>query len=257
MNIVVCYKWVLDEADIQVSQDGSLDIGRANSKISDYDRNALQAALQAAPEGDEVVALTYGAPAVQKSLKDVLSRGPSQAYWVGDESAQAADGAATAKVLAAAVRKIGQTRLVVCAEGASDTYAHEVGSRIGALLDLPVVSNVQSFSIDGDTLRAKRMLGNCVETIQVELPAVVTVLPIAADAPIPGLKMVLAAAKKPSTPLSLADLGLSPQDLAPKTTVLRLNGFTMSRKNQVIGPDEPAAQVNKLMEQLVREGVLA
>ncbi len=256
MNIVVCYKWVLDEADIQVGSDGSLDTSRANSKISDYDRNALQAALQAAPAGDQVAALTYGAPAVQKSLKDVLSRGPAQAYWIGDESAATADGAATAKVLAAAVGKIGQTRLVVCAEGASDTYAHEVGPRLGALLDLPVVSNVMGFSINGNTLEARRMLGESVETVQVELPAVVTVLSVAAEAPIPGLKMVLAAAKKPTTALTLAELGLSAPDLVPKSATRRVQGFTMSRKNCIIGPDDPAEQVSKLMEELAKEGVL-
>ncbi len=256
MNIVVCYKWVLDEADIQVSPDGALDTARAASKISDYDRNALQAALQLAGPADQVIALTYGTPAVQKSLKDVLSRGPAQACWVGDDTARTADGGATAKVLAAALRKIGGTHLVVCAEGASDTYAHEIGPRLGALLDLPVVSNALELAITGNTLRATRLLGESLQIVEVDLPAVVTVLPAAAAAPIPGLKAVLAASKKPTVQLTLAELGLSAGDLAPQTDLLRLEGFVMSRKNQVIGPDEPAVQVRKLLAALAQEGVL-
>ena len=57
MKIIACYKWVLDEADLVVNPDLSINTSRAAFKISDYDRNAIQVALEAA-EGDEVVALT-------------------------------------------------------------------------------------------------------------------------------------------------------------------------------------------------------
>lgn len=257
MNVIVCYKWVLDEADVQIRPDHSVDFGRAKSKISDYDRNAIEAAMQCAGAGDTVVALTYGTTTVQKSVKDVLSRGPAQACYVSDESARTADGAATAKVLAAAIRKIGAVKLVVCAEGASDTYAHEVGPRIGVLLGLPVVSNASALTIDGDLLTATRVLNDAVETVRVALPAVVTVLPQAAAAPIPGLKAVLAAGKKPVKELTLAGLGLQAAGLAPKNAVTCDQGYAMSRKNVIFKEGEVADQVRQLVDSLVKEGVLA
>ncbi len=255
-KIVVCYKWVLDEADIQIRPDQSLDTSRAKSKISEYDRNAIQAALEAASDADEVVSLTFGTGEAHKSLKDALSRGPAQGYLVCDDDALETDGAGTAKVLAEAIRKIGDTKLVFCAEGASDTYAHEVGPRLGVLLDMPVVSNVSSLSVDGDTLTATRILEGSTETVQVTLPAVVTVLPVAAAAPIPGLKMVLAASKKPTTEFSLEDLGFDAGQLDAKTEVASLVGYTMDRKNILIDSGDPTEKVEKLLAYLEQEGVL-
>jgi electron transfer flavoprotein beta subunit len=257
MNVIACYKWVLDEADLVINDDLSVNTSRAAGKISEYDRNALQAGVEAAAEGDEVVALTYGTADAQKSLKDALSRGPSRVVCVKDPSASAADGAGTAKVLAAAIQKIGGAKLVICAEGASDTYSHEVGPRLGILLNLPVISNVDHFSIDGSLLTATRVLDEQIETVQVELPAVITILPEAAPAPIPSLKMVLGAAKKPVNEFSLAELGLSQESLTPKTKLLDMRGFAMNRKNIVFAQGSPAELVNQLVGSLVREGVLA
>ena len=67
------YKWVLDEADLVVNPDLSINTSRAGHKISDYDRNAIQVAIEAAGEGDEVVALTY-AGAVSYTHLDVYKR---------------------------------------------------------------------------------------------------------------------------------------------------------------------------------------
>ena len=257
MKIIACYKWVLDEADLVVNPDLSINTSRAGHKISDYDRNAIQVAIEAAGEGDEVVALTYAGAEAQKSLKDVLSRGPARAVWVKDESATTAGGAATAKVLAAAVSAIDDVGLVVCAEGASDTYAHEVGPRLGALLEWPIITNVRSVTRDGQTLTATRLLNEQIETVQATLPAVICVLPEAAPAPIPGLKMVLAAAKKPVSEVKLSDLGLSAGQLAPQTTTVSLQGFAMNRKNVVFDDGQPADLVRQLVGALVQEGVLS
>ena len=258
MKIIACYKWVLDEADLVVNPDLSINTSRAAHKISDYDRNAIQVAMEAAGEGDEVVALTYAGVEAQKSLKDVLSRGPARAVWVKDETATTAGGAATAKVLAAAVTAIGNdVGLVVCAEGASDTYAHEVGPRLGALLEWPIITNVRSVSLNGTTLTATRLLNEQVETVQATLPAIITVLPEAAPAPIPGLKMVLAAAKKPVTEYQLSDLGLSAAELAPMSTTVSLQGYAMNRKNVLFDAGKPAELVRQLVSALVQEGVLS
>lgn len=197
-NIVVCYKWVKDEADILINPDLSVDFNRANGKISEYDRNAIETGMQCCIEGDQLVSLTYGTEDAKKSLKDVLSRGPHKAYWVNDEEQEVADGAKTAQVLSAAIRKISDTKLVVCAEGASDTYAHEIGARIGALLDIPVLTNIVAISIDGDKVRATRKLGYSLQTFESTLPVVVTVLPEIYPAPIPGLKMIMGASTKPT-----------------------------------------------------------
>jgi electron transfer flavoprotein beta subunit len=256
MKIIVCYKWVLDEADLRTLADLSVETSRAKYKISDYDRNAIELAMRLAVPGDEVIALMYGNAQSQRSIKDALSRGPASACWVNDTSANTADGAVTARLLAAAIRKYEDVRLVVCAEGASDTYAHEVGPRLGVLLDWPVISYAASVSINENELTAVRKLETGTEIVRVTLPAVVTILPEAAPAPIPGLKMVLEASRKPVQQYSAVYLGLSAEELQPCLHPGRMNMYSMSRKNQVFTEGEPPEQIAKLVKILQDEGVL-
>ncbi len=81
MNIITCYKSVPDEQDIIVnSSDGSLDFSRADTKISQYDLNAIETAnqIKAQQADSKVIALSIGGKALtnMKARKDVLSRGP-------------------------------------------------------------------------------------------------------------------------------------------------------------------------------------
>ena len=82
IKVLVCYKWVVDEADIKV-QAGSrqLNFEKTVYKINEYDRNALEAGTQLAEEqGAEVTALSVGTSQVKASLKDVLSREIGRAH---------------------------------------------------------------------------------------------------------------------------------------------------------------------------------
>jgi len=257
-KIIVCFKWVKAEDDLRIDPATlNVDLSKAKGKISEYDRNAIEAArLASDTAGGEVVALTYGAADSKPSLKDALSRGPKQGYWVNDQSAEHADGFVTANILAAAIGKIGDYSLIVCAEGAADTYAHQVGPRIGALLDLPVISYVKEMKVDGNKLTAVRKLENSLETVEVELPAVVTVLPEINAAPIPGLKAVLDAGKKPVTEFSIQDLGISGDEIQRRTVVESFKGCSTSRKKIMFTEGDAKERVNALVAALKKEGVL-
>lgn len=251
--IIACYKWVADEADIRINADLSVDASKAKGKISDYDKNAIEAAVQMAQAvGGKPVGLTFGDSRVKNSLKDALSRGLDEAYWVQSES-NAVDGSATARALAAGVKKVDDVSLVICAEGASDTYARQTAPRMGALLNLPVVTSVCSMEIEGSTLIARRKLDDCLETVNVELPAVVAVLPEANSPTIPGLKAVMAAGKKPVTELKAEDLAV---DVAPRAQTSGLKGYVMNRKNIILNDGEAADRVKDLVAALRKEGVL-
>ncbi len=252
-RIVACYKWVAEEADIRINADLSVDLSKAKGKISDYDRNAIEAAVQAAEAlGGKAVSLTFGTQKAKASLKDVLSRGPEEGCWVNGEEADNADSSVTARALAAAIKKIEDVSLIICAEGASDTYARQIGPRIGAILNLPVITSVAKMTFVGETLQAVRKLDDCLQTVEVELPAVVAVLPEINSAPIPGLKAVMAAGKKPVTEYKSADLGV---DLTPKTQVTAFKGYVMQRKNIILSGDV-GENVAALVAALRKEGVL-
>src|SRR5665647_713114 len=175
--------------------------------------------------GGELVGLTFGGPDARTGLKDALSRGVDRAVHVVADEGTRADGHVTAHVLAAQVRRLDDVDLVVCTEGASDTYAHETGPRLGELLGWPVVTNVRELTVEGRTLRAVRVVGVDLETVEADLPALVTVVPEVAPAPIPGLRSVLGAAKKPSEQVPVADLGLPAAAVTARTTVTSFLGY--------------------------------
>lgn len=253
-RVIACYKWVADEADIRINADLSVDLSKAKGKISDYDKNAIEAAVQAAASlGGKAVGVTFGTADAKPSLKDALSRGLDEACCIFAQEASKADGAATARALAAAIKKIADVSLIICAEGASDTYSRQTAPRIGALLDLPVVTSVSKIDINGNTLTAIRKLDDCLQTVKVDLPAVVAVLPEINPAPIPGLKAVLAAGKKTVTEFKASELGT---DLNPRSTVSEVKGYVMNRKNIIFNEGDLAEQVRALAAALRKEGVL-
>ncbi len=257
-KIIVCYKWVKAEEDLRIDPSTlNVDLGKAKGKISDYDRNAIETArLIGVETGEEVVGLTFGSSDAKPSLKDSLSRGLSQGFRVNEESASLADGFVTSNVLKAAVEKIGDYKLIVCAEGAADTYAHQTGPRIAALLGIPVISCVSEIRVEGNKLTAKRKLEDSIETIEAELPAVITVLPEINNAPTPGLKAVLDAGKKPVTEFKFKDLGLADEETAPKESVSSFKGYVMSRKNIIFSEGSAPEKVSALVASLKKEGVL-
>lgn len=254
----MCFKWVAAEGELRVDPaTRALDATRARRKISDYDRNTIEAARSAAGRlGGELVGLTFGGPDARAALKDALSRGVDRAVHVVADDGVRADGHVTAQVLAAQVRRTGDVDLVLCTEGASDTYAHETGPRLGELLGWPVVTNVRELTVEGRTLRAVRVVGADVETVECELPALVTVVPEIAPAPIPGLRSVLGAAKKPSDQVPVADLGLSADALTARTTVTSLLGYVAARRRTVLADGDARARVDALVACLAQDGVL-
>jgi electron transfer flavoprotein beta subunit len=253
-QIVACYKWVLDEADIKINTDLSVDTGKAKSKISDYDKNAIETAVEVAKAtGGKPVGLTFGSSKARQSLKDALSRGLDEAFWVKSEAAESVDNAVSAKALAAGIKAMGDVGLVVCAEGASDTYARQTAPRIGAALDWPVVTSICRISVEGNSITAVRKLDDCLETVRVEMPAVIAVLPETFQPTIPGLKAVMAAGKKPVTEYEAQDLGI---DITPRREVLEMKGYAQERKNVIIEGDDAATKVAGLVAVLKKEGVL-
>lgn len=255
MRVVVCYKWVLDEADIRIGDDGSVDLSRAKGKISEYDRNAIAAAYDIAGLFDDAkpVGLTFGADNAKPSLKDALSRGLEEGYWVKGSSANDADGALSAKCLAEAIRRIEDAGVIVCAEGSSDMFARQTGPRIGALLDIPVVTSVMEVAVTDSKLIAKRRLDDCIETVEVPFPVVLSVLPEMAQPPIPGLKAIMAASKKPITEFSAEELA---DGQAVLSKVVSVSGCTVDRKCIRIEEDTPEASAKALVAALRKEGVL-
>ncbi|MEQ5349551.1 putative electron transfer flavoprotein FixA [Proteus sp. WDL240414] len=213
MNIITCYKSVPDEQDITVnSADSSLDFSRANTKISQYDLNAIEAAnqLKTQLEGIQITAMSVGGKSLTnaKARKDVLSRGADDLVVVVDDQFEASLPYQTAVALAAAAAKKGYD-LILCGDGSADLSSQQVSLLVGEILNIPAINGINKIvSLSNDSITVERELENEIETLTIPLPAVIAVSTDINTPQIPSMKAILGAVKKPVQQWSVADLGL-------------------------------------------------
>lgn len=262
MTTIACFKWVASDHDLRTDpQTHLLDTSRARREISPYDRNTIECARriadarssQGTPE--HLLGLTVG-DITPVGLKDALARGLDSTLQVTLPEGTDTDGRVTSRALAGAVHTVEDADLVITTEGAADSYAHETAPRLAELLGWPVVTNVSEMEVEGETLRATRLLDHTVEHVVCQLPAVVSVVPEIAPAPIPGLKSVMGAAKKVKTKVSAEDLGLSPEDLTPRARTVRTTGYIAQRRH-IRHDGTPQDVANSLVSALEQDGALA
>ncbi|MGB9858543.1 MAG: putative electron transfer flavoprotein FixA [Anaerolineae bacterium] len=236
MNIVACCKVTPDPRDIEVKADGSVSLDKAQWIVGEYDLRALEAAVRLVETvGGKVMALSAGPHRINSSSikKDILSRGPHELYLVVDEALEKADTNLTARVLAAAIKKIGSYDLVLCGEGSSDLYFQQVGLQLGELLGVPTINFISRIEMADGKLTVERSLEEEVEVLDIPLPAVIAVTADINQPRLPTMKEILKAAKKPVVEWSLKDLPLS-GEIKPSIRVLRMCSSTQVNLNQVI-----------------------
>ena len=212
MKIITCIKVVPEEQDIVIKADGELSFDRAKPTISAYDLNAVEAGAQLLEEcGGDFIALSVGSGGIDnpKLKKNILSRGPESLVMVADDRLKDLDTHQTAKVLKAAIEKVGEYDLILCGEGSSDLYAQQVGPQLGQLLNVPTINSVSKITQSDGKIVVQRTLENEVETLESVLPALVIVTSDINLPRIATMSHVLAAGKKPTTTWTLGDIGVA------------------------------------------------
>jgi electron transfer flavoprotein beta subunit len=252
-TIIACFKWVVDEAYIRRMASGELDFSSVDYKISEYDRNAIEEAVRLKETlGGNAIGVTVGVPEATKGVKDALSRGCDQAYFIADASFANLEPSQTAALLGEVIMtSIQQYDLIICGEGSSDLYAQQVGPRLAEKLGIPCVSFVQKLSVDASTLTAERRVEEGIEVIVAPLPALVTVLPDINVPRIPGVKDTLTASKKPV--VTIKKDKLQPLGEACLQT-LSLTASRIERTCERFGTN--AAEISRFVGSLRKTGVI-
>jgi electron transfer flavoprotein beta subunit len=254
MNLLVCVKHVPDtETRVKVAEGAlRIDLGEANWVLNPYDEFAVEQALQLKEKlGGEVVVLTVGGEDATKSLRQALAMGADRAVLCCDGGFDEADPLATARVLAAASAKI-PFDLILCGKHAVGGDNQQVGSLLGQLLGVPVVTVVTGLEMDGNNLHLKREVEGGTEVVLVALPAVLTCQKGLNEPRYPSLKGIMAAKKKEVTTWKASDLGLDAASLAPSFELKRLEMPPPRLAGKVLGGEVPA-QVKELVRLLHEE----
>lgn len=256
MKIIVTIKWVGAADQAEAYPDGTVSFAKAKASVSEYDAVAIHMAksLACAIPGAQVVGIALGPSSIATPLarKAMLARGLDRLVLVADDAASNLDCFQTATVLSAAI-KAEQFDLVLCGDASADEGNRQVPAILGALLAVPVFVNVRSLAATGGSLSFTRQRDNTIETLSANGPLVLSVLPDAVSVPVPGMKDILAAAKKPSTTATVSSLC----HLPPSAQVLAAGAPpASSRQTTFIDTTDPAAAAHKLLAQLRSRGVL-
>lgn len=193
--------------------------------VSPFDEQALEAALRLRDQlgaSVRITAVTLGPDSARSALKQALSLGADDGVHIQDAALIDVDGAVTAQALAAAIRKLGSIDLVLAGRQAADYDAGIVGLGVAEILGLPSVSFACGIEAVDAGLRVERVLQDGFETVEVALPALVTISNELGEVRKPNLRETMRAARKPVAAWSGVDLGLDAGRCRPRSRRVRL-----------------------------------
>jgi len=215
MNILVCLKQILDPEiparDFRVDPaKREAERGNANLVTNIFCENALETALQFREAlGDaKITVLSFGASSAEDSLRKALAMKADAAALVVNDTISNPDPLTVAKVLAAAIRKLGSFDLVMVGREAGDWGAGQTAGLLAEELSLPCVSFVDRIEAMSGGLRMKRQTDSGWEVVEAETPLVVSITNDEHNVPrIPKVRDVMMSYRQPLTQWTLADLG--------------------------------------------------
>ena len=194
MRIVVLVKQVPLNAQAVFRPDNTMDRAASVKGMNPADRCALLHAAALAGAGDVVTALSMGPASAEETLREALALGAQEAILLQDGAFAGSDTLATARILAAALRRLSPD-LVLCGRRAVDGETGQVGPQLAVRLEMPCVANATKLRLADGELEAERLTGEGRETVRVPLPAVVTVMENLDVTALPSLRGLRAAAR--------------------------------------------------------------
>ena len=209
MKILVAVKRVIDyNVQIRVKEDNS-GIVTDNVKMSTNppDDNAIEEAvkIKEAGKATEIVAITIGDDKAQETVRKALAVGADRGIHVK------ADGIieplAVSKILKAVVERENPD-LVFMGKQAIDDDCNQTGQMLAALLNWPQATFASKIDVKDKSLEVTREVDEGLETIEVNIPAIVTCDLRLNEPRYASLPNIMKAKKKPLDQMSATDLGV-------------------------------------------------
>ncbi len=210
MNIIVCVKQTVDLQQVRIRKETREPVlDNVPLTIGNIDKNALEEAVRIRDKvGGKVIAVSAGSEQLADTIKEALAMGADEAILVVSPEFEGADSGVAAAALAKAISRVEDYGIILLGEGSADNYSGQVGPRLAEILGLPQVTYVSSLELENDVIKAVRNLDDCFETVEVGIPAVVSVVSEINEPRIPSVTQILKAGKKPKEVFKPEDLGI-------------------------------------------------
>jgi electron transfer flavoprotein beta subunit len=205
LNIITFVKRVPSTTANVVVADNKLNPEGVEYVLNPYDEFAVEEALsikETAGEGS-VTAISFGAGEAQKDLRTVLAMGADAAVLLSSADAPDADGATTARLLAAAAKER-EFDLLLFGKQSVDRDQHGVGPAVATMLGVPCITEVVKLEVADGKVIAEREVEGARETIEAPLPCAVTCQKGLNTPRLASLRGIMAAKKKPMDVVEVA-----------------------------------------------------
>ena len=249
MKLLVAVKRVIDyNVKPRVKMDGSgVDLANVKMSMNPFDEIAVEEAIRLKEKGaaTEIVAVSIGPAKAQETLRTALAMGADRAILI--QSDDDVEPLAVAKLLAK-VAEEEQPGLIILGKQAIDDDSNQTGQMLAALLGWGQGTFASKVELAGDKLDVTREVDGGLETVKLNVPAVVTTDLRLNEPRYASLPNIMKAKSKPLAQKTPADYGV---DTTPRLTVVSV-GEPAKRTAGV-----KVADVDELIGKLKALGVVA
>ena len=252
MKILVPVKRVIDyNVKARVKADGSgVDLANVKMSMNPFDEIAVEEAIRLKEKGaaSEIVVVSIGVKQAQETLRTALAMGADRAILIvaSDDVGTDVEPLAVAKLLKAVI-EAEAPGLVIAGKQAIDNDMNATGQMLAALLDWPQATFASEIALGEGKATVTREVDGGLQTIEVRLPAVVTVDLRLNEPRYASLPNIMKAKKKPLEENTPADYCV---DVAPRLQVVKV-AEPAARKGGV-----KVGSVDELIAKLKAEGAL-
>jgi len=257
LKIIACIKQVPDSEAKVKAEDGQVTWGDAPLVINPFDEYAVEGALQQkeANDGSTVTALCIGPESAKDALKHALAMGADNAFLVSDPALNEIDSVGAARVLAAAIQKIGDADMVVFGRQTLDNGSGLTTAQTARVLGWPMLGLAGQVQVEGRSVQVERVTEEGRQTVSAEMPVVVSVVQSIGEPRYPSFMGIRKASKAEIPIWSLSDISAAvPTAVVTRTELM--NPPVSETKVEMIVGETPEAIAETLVEKILAEKVL-
>ena len=255
MKIIACIKQVPDSEAKVKAEGGKVSWGDAPLVINPFDEYAVEGALQQKEANSgTVTALCIGPESAKEALKHALAMGADEAILITDPALNELDTVGAARVLAAAIQKIGAD-MVVFGRQTLDNGAGVTPAQTARVLGWPMLGLAGQIKVQDGTVTVDRVIEEGRQTVSAKLPVVLSVVQSIGEPRYPSFMGIRKASKATIPVWSLGDLGTSAPEPVVKRTEL-MNPPVQETSIEIITGETPAEVAEKLADKILAEKIL-
>ena len=253
MKICCLVKEVPDAAVQKRIDPSTKRLDRSGEKnLNPFDTHGIEAAMQIKEGGndvEEIIAVTMGPETAVRALHKAVALGADRSVHLTDAALEGSDVCATGYALAK-VLETESPDLVLLGQQSDDGECYTIGAVVADHLKMPSLTQVIKIDVEDGKLVCERQAEYGYDTVEVDLPAVISVGDAINEPRYPSLKAIMGAKKKPLDTKATGDVGIESGEVGEagsKTTVLEINPPPEKQSGEIIEDEDTNETVEKIV----------